>query len=344
MKLIIQLLLLIIIISSCQEEDWTINSKGLVKLDQAGLQKDGWGVSEIVVSHDGKRVYYAAVNFQTSRFELRMIDESSKVKKLFSGDGFIDAIDISEDDNTLLYSASRNFGSESWLYEYPLNSRIQTKLLTVVGDGYFWEAKFLTENTILYSQGHGGVGLSLRKINRNTKEVTVLLDKSDNPRLVDIDHNNEKLLVLGWTDRSLRITDYNGTTIKDFGVLENQINPIKFSPDGSEILSMGSLASPFVISTIDIENSQRNTISEVEENIWPLQYGNDGNEIICMKGNSFPKELFFFDRNQGAYRRLTNNQLHEQFLGFYGNTSQRILFQAVDEAGQSAFYILNLNN
>src|SRR5436853_4392373 len=89
MKTIAYCFLLLILISSCHNDENPvgINSSGQVKLDNIGLAKDGWGIGSLVVSHDGSKIYYALVNVQTLRHELRMLDASGKVKKVFSGEG-----------------------------------------------------------------------------------------------------------------------------------------------------------------------------------------------------------------------------------------------------------------
>lgn len=346
LKLITGGFLLILLIWSCQkdEEPIGINSPGQVKLDKIGVANDGWGILAPVVSHDGTKLYYALVNFQTNRYELRMIDSNTTVKKLFSGEGKIDALDISKDDHTLLYSISPLYGGESKLYEYPLESQIPYFLLSVTGDGYFWNAQYLPDGNIIYNQGDGRVDLSLRRLDRISREVTVLMDKSENPILIDIDEAGERLLVWGWSSYRIITLKFDGTELKDFGDQNNKIRLVCFSPEGSEILasetvpiSQNSLFDQTII--YDVQTGEKNTLT-IAQATRPLAYGKDKNELLVRIG-SLPMELSLFDRSLNTYDNLTNNQMDEGFLGFYGNSSHRILFSARDQSGNNDLYIVN---
>jgi hypothetical protein len=351
MRIIVINLILMLLILSCQDEvPIGIDSSGQVKLDNIGASSDGWGIGALVISHDGSKIYYAVINVQTLRHELRMIDAHSNVTKIFSGAGQIDALDISKDDNTLLYSMSAGYGSESKLYEYPLDSRIAKKLLSVTGDGYFWQVQYLPNGNIIDNQAHGGIGLSLRRLDRISKEVIILLDKSENPILVDIDEVGERLLVEGWTSSRIMTLNFDGTELKDFGKQTPLTRPVCFSPDGSEILAdqqgdpqaaQGSAESFLHAVSFDTQTGQKNILTHAEENTWPVAYGKDKNELILSIGNQFPGELSLFDRSLNTYDRITNNQLSENFLGFYANSAHRILFEGEDPAGNSGLYILN---
>ena len=341
-----------LLITACQTDDEAplgINSSGQVKLDNIGVDNDGWGVGALVVSHDGSKIYYAMNNFNTERHELRRIDEHSIITKIFSGPGNIDALDISKDDNTLLYSISTAYGTESKLYKYPQDSRIPGLLLTVTGDGYFWDAQYLPNGDIIYTQGDGKVGVSLRRLDGTSKEVTILLDKSENPLLRDIDEAGERLLVSGWSSSRIMTLKFDGTDLKDFGEQTTQIEPVCFSPDGLEILAyqQGNQALPgseeFFTQAIsyDVQTGQKSRLTHAGENNRPLAYGNDKNDLVVQVGNQFPMELTLFDRSSNTYDQLTRNQLSEFFLGFYGNSSHRVLFTAADQFGNKGLYILN---
>lgn len=346
MRIIVISFSLMLLILSCQKDEGPIgiNRPGQVKLDNIGVLDDGWGLLAHVISNDGSKFYYALVNFQSNRYEVRMIDSNSAVKKLFSGEGQIDALDISKDDQTLLYSISSAHGAESRLYEYPLESKIRYFLLSVTGDGYFWNAQYLPDGNIIYNQGNGKVELSLRRLDRISREVTVLLDKSENPILIDINETEGRLLVQGWSSHKIITLKFDGTGLKDFGDQNPGTGPVCFSPDGSEILAFETVTiSQSVLFdqaiSYDVQTGEK-TILTNTQHTRPLAYGTDKDELIVRIGN-LPMELSSFDRSLNTYDQLTNNQLYEDFLGFYGNSSHRILFSARDQSGNNDLYILN---
>lgn len=351
MKIHIVLTLFILLLSSCDgdEPEKTINSPGLVKLDNIGAAGDGWGIHGLVVSHNGNEIYYAVGNVSLGKYELRSIDSQGSVQTILKGEGQVDALNISTDDKKLVYSLSggNEFGSR--LYEFKLDTRISGKVLTVIGDGYFWNTHYLHNGEIVFNQGDGTVGLSLRRINPGSKEVTVLLGKEENPILVDKDVTSGRLLLYGWSNSTTMTIYADGTGLNKFEVEPTLTRPVAFSPDGTEILAFdqgdlqaptGSIESQNKVVSFNSETGAKSIVLSQEDKCFPQAYGADKNEIICRVGKSFPLELASFDRNSASFFTLTDNQQEELFLGYYGNSSRRVLFSSYD-ASSSGLYIHN---
>lgn len=346
-------LLIALFLWSCTDDETrNINSGGQVKLDHLGITDDGWGVGPLVVSHDGLKIYYAAVNYQTSRHEMRVIDEAGKVKKLFSGDGQIDALDISADDGTLLYSRSAGHGVSrtSKMYEFNLTSQIPSLIQTITGDGYFWDVTYLSDGDIVYTQGDGAVGNSLRRIDPVSKDVTVLLEKSENPLLIDVDNEIGKLLVLGWSNSRIIVLNADGSDVEDYGEQKTGTRPVAFSPDGSEFLALEfdtdapENTEGYYTQAVafNLETGQKTTLTHALEENKPVGYGADTNTLILNVtiGNQLPGELMRFERETSTYTRLTNNNASEIFLALYNHSSDRVIYSAIDGSGTN-LYIVN---
>ncbi|PIQ49201.1 MAG: hypothetical protein COW03_06610 [Cytophagales bacterium CG12_big_fil_rev_8_21_14_0_65_40_12] len=351
-RILVYFLLFIFAVSCHKEEDpVTINSLGQVKLDNYSSGNDRSGLGALVVSHEGSKIYYAINNYEASRFEMRMIDASGEVKKLFSGEGIIQALDISDDDNKLLYSTSRDYEGQrtAKLYEFTLDTEIAGLTLSVTGDGSIWNSQYLPDGDVIYTQGDGLVHVSLRRMNIALKEVTVLLEKSENPLLIDIDKTGGKLLLQGWSNSRIMTLNFDGTDLRDYGQQIIQIGPISFSPDGSEILASeifnpqqtNGLAYNGAVS-YNIETGEKSILTPEKKDNVPFGYGKNLNELILnvRDGAGTQGELSVFNKELNTYERLTNNDQYEIFYGFYGNSTDRILFIARNE-NSSALYIYN---
>ncbi|WP_420386644.1 hypothetical protein [Roseivirga sp.] len=353
MKRVTLLLALTLVFSGCKDDDapLTINSQGTVKLENLdGLASEGWGVGALVVSNDGTTIYYAMVNYQTDEYSIRKIDEDSNVTTILHGDGQIDALDISNDDSRILYSISNaETGTViSKMYEYPFQTQINALLLTVQGDGYFWDLQYLPDGNIVYTQGNGIVEVSLRRMERENRQVTVLMDKELNPLLRDVDEVNNRLLVEGWTSSRIMTLDFDGGNLIDYGSQTRYIRPLGFSPDGSKILA-SEVVSPndanlahYAAVSYDVNTGEKTLLTESMDNNLPLAFGENDQSLILDvdTGNGEPGELFFYDVATQVYTPITTNDMFERFHGFYGNSYDRVIFSARNTT-ENALFIHN---
>lgn len=345
----LSLLFLLILLFSCSEDEGrkTLNSRGEVKLDV--VPEAGWAIAHLVVSQDGLRIYYSLTSFNVSKYEIRMIDEQGLISKLYWGDGTIESLAISDDGKRLLYSVYSSIGLECALYEFNLASKDRDQLLSVSADGRFWDLHYLDEDNIVYTQGDGAVQLSLRRFNRSSKAVTVLMEKTENPILFAVDKTHERLLIRGWSNGKIMTLKADGTELKEYGDPARQNQPVSFSSDGTEILvgevrNSGAITEESYWQTIvyNVETGERTALTNLMQNSLPVAYGENQNAILISAGNEFAqRELVMYNRVDGEYRQLTDNSFQEFFLGYYGNSTRRLLYKAMDNNKPDALYILN---
>jgi hypothetical protein len=223
------------------------------------------------------------------------------------------------------------------------------QLLTVTGDGRFWDLHYLDDDNIVYTQGDGAVQLSLRRFDRSSKAVTVLMDKNENPILFAVDRTYERLLILGWSNRKIMTLKADGTELKDYGDSTRQNQPVGFSADGTEILvgeirKSGAISGESFWQTIvyNVETREGIALTNFMQNSLPVAYGENQNAILISAGNEFAqRELFMYNRVTGEYEQVTDNSFQEFFLGYYGNSTRRVLYKGKDNNELDALYIAN---
>lgn len=353
-KKIILLLCVALLSYACSSDDApvTIDSPGIVKLDEIGAGQEGWALGALVVSNTGSDIYFGRNNFQTNRYEIKHIDVAGEASVLFTGIGNIDFIDISDDNEKLLYTLNDgNTGNlrKAQMYEYYIDDETSGLLTEVQGDGYFWYAYYLADGNILYNQGSGGVGVSVRMMERSTKNVTIILDKDQGALIRDIHEASGKVLLQGWeSDMGNFVMNLDGTGIQQFGEDIPQIDLVGFSADGSTILA-SEIFNPFVgpggdnsfIAAIsyDLATGEKTLLTPENEDYEPVGYWSDNNRLIVRSstGTSVPGELFLYDIELETFIQITENAYYEEFMGFYMNTSDRILFYGYNSTDRGLF-------
>lgn len=347
-------LFIVCFLFACSDDDTpiTIDSPGVVQLDQIGVAQEGWTLGGLVVSSSGSDIYFASNNVQTSKYEVKTIDASGEVSLLFSGIGNIDFMDISDDSEKLLYTLhDDNPGNlrAAKMYEYYIEDETSGQLLSVQGDGYFWWASYLPDGNILFNQGSGGIGVSVRVMERATRNVTVLLDKDQGAVIRDVHTGIGRILLKDWeSDMGNFTMNLDGTDIRQFGENIPQIRPKKFSADGTEILA-SEIFNPFVgpggdnsyigATSYDLATGEKRELTPADQDYEPVGYWNDKGTLIVRSstGTPVPGELFLYDMQQESFAQITQNTYYEEFLGFFMNTTDRILFYGYNSTDSGLF-------
>ncbi len=350
---IFQLFIIITLLFSCQEAELPtdINTPGVHVLDKIGTGNDGWGISDLYTTQEGI-IYYTVSNYQTDKYELRSIDEAKNMEVVTSGSGWTSGLELSPKGDALLFAINSGNGTNKTtrLVEYYLKLKAYTVFFTIEGDGDITNARYLVDGDILYTQGDSFVKLTINRLDPINRIVTVLSDKNQNAWLVDVDELGKRLLIYGWSTSSIMITDIDGNLLENYSDGVVHLSPISFSPDYQYILASELFSQEVVNGVyksysgaiyIDVSTKEKVKLTEPGLDALPIGYAPNDHLMFVAPASRFPRVLGYQDLATGAVVEVIDQNTFERFLGFYKNSTDRILYAGGDGSDTRYLYIIN---